>query len=133
MHDISTGEDIKILVDNFYNKVNSDELLCPVFNDFSKVDWDKHLPIMYRFWGTLLLGEKSYSGSPFPKHISLPVGKIHFERWVKLFIQTIDENFSGSTADEAKLRASNIASIFQARMGITKRKFEVNHSRGSEK
>lgn len=47
--DITTEEDIQLLIDTFYAKVNADALLSPVFNGFAKIDWPKHLPVMYNF------------------------------------------------------------------------------------
>lgn len=114
--DIKTEEDVKLMVDSFYDKVNEDAILGPVFNDFSKVNWDTHLPIMYRFWNTLLLYTQEYKGSPFDKHIPLPIGKEHFEHWVTLFHQNMDELFDGEVADNAKQRASNIAFVFQSKL-----------------
>lgn len=111
-------EDVKQLVDRFYNKANADSLLSPVFNDFAKVDWEKHLPVMYNFWGSILLGTVSYSGQPFPKHMALPVTADHFSRWMDLFLETINENFEGPKAEEAIQRARSIALIFQSRMGL---------------
>jgi hemoglobin len=115
--DIKDSSDIKILVDRFYDKVNQDELLSPIFNEVMQVDWDKHLPIMYQFWGSLLLGEHSYQGNPMQKHIEIskivPLGEKEFERWLALFNQNINENFSGPKADEAKLRAANIARLME--------------------
>ena len=110
--EIKSKEDVKLLVDSFYDKVNQDELLSPIFNDLRKVNWDTHLPIMYKFWGSILLGEASYNGAPFPKHRELPVNEEHFDRWKLLFMQTVDEHFIGENASEAKLRAETIAGIF---------------------
>ena len=45
--EIKNKEDIILLVDEFYKKANKDPLLGPVFNDIAKVNWEKHLPIMY--------------------------------------------------------------------------------------
>ena len=112
MKTIHTKEDVIYLVDSFYEKVNQDELLSPIFNDFAKVDWESHMPTMYSFWSSILLGEESYSGRPFPKHLPLPIKQKHFDRWLELFHQTVDENFKGELAIEAKSRASNIAQIF---------------------
>lgn len=117
--DIISEENIKTLVDEFYGEVNKDDLLSPIFNNFAKVDWDHHLPIMYKFWGSLLLGSMSYKGSPFPKHLALPIEKKHFDRWVLLFVKTIDDHFSGPIADDAKSRAMYIAQTFQYKMGIS--------------
>jgi hemoglobin len=112
MKTIQTKEDVIYLVDSFYEKVNKDELLSPIFNEFAKVDWESHMPTMYSFWSSILLGEESYSGRPFPKHLPLPIKQKHFDRWLELFHQTVDENFKGELAIEAKSRASNIAQIF---------------------
>ena len=112
MKTIQTKEDVIYLVDSFYEKVNKDELLSPIFNEFARVDWESHMPTMYSFWSSILLGEESYSGRPFPKHLPLPIKQKHFDRWLELFHQTVDENFKGELAIEAKSRASNIAQIF---------------------
>ncbi len=114
--DIENIEDIKLMVNSFYDKVNKDELLSYVFNDYAKVDWDSHLPKMYCFWETMLLGGQSYKGSPFLPHISLPIEKKHFDRWVALFIKNMDEHFQGNTAENTKLRAKSIAHIFQSKL-----------------
>ena len=112
MKALESKVDVIHLVDSFYDKVNKDEILSPIFNDFAKVHWDAHLPIMYEFWSSILLGTESYSGRPFPKHLSLPIEQKHFDRWLELFNQTVNDNFEGKLADEAKNRASNIAQIF---------------------
>ena len=116
--DLENEEDIKLLVDAFYDAVNRDELLSPVFNDFAKVNWQSHLPLMYSFWSTVLLGSMAYKGQPFPKHMNLPIERRHFSRWVDLFTQTIDNLFEGSKATEAKQKAVNIAQVFQMKMGM---------------
>ena len=67
---------------------------------------------MYRFWQTVLLEVHSYSGSPFPPHKHLPIDKEHFDRWMQLFIETNDTLFQGPVTDEAKLRAKNMAEMF---------------------
>jgi hemoglobin len=67
---------------------------------------------MYRFWQTILLEVHSYSGSPFPPHKQLPVAKEHFDRWMEIFTKTTDSLFAGPLAEEAKLRAKNMAEMF---------------------
>ncbi|TXK52813.1 group III truncated hemoglobin [Pontibacter qinzhouensis] len=118
MRDIEREEDIKILVDSFYGQVNQDELLAPVFNDFAQVNWETHLPVMYNFWSTVLFGSMAYKGQPFPKHLRLPVKEQHFERWVELFVSTVDALYKGEKAEDIKFKAQNIARIFQLKMGI---------------
>ena len=116
-NDILTRDDIKVLVDGFYAKVQADPLLGPVF---SHVDWPQHLPIMYNFWSSMLLGDQSYRGNPLQKHLPLAIEGSHFDRWLSLFTETVDMHFQGERADEIKMRARSIAGIFQMRMGIAR-------------
>ncbi|RAU81478.1 group III truncated hemoglobin [Pontibacter arcticus] len=116
--DLENEADIKTLVDTFYDNVNKDELLAPIFNDFAEVDWSQHLPVMYNFWSSILFGSMAYKGQPFPKHMRLPIQKQHFQRWTALFTQTIDAIFEGPKATEAKQKATSIAQIFQMKMGF---------------
>ena len=118
--DIATEEDIKILVDSFYQKVNADELLAPIFNEVARVDWEEHLPTMYRFWSSLLFRSGNYQGQPWPRHAVLPVNARHFERWLRLFKQTVDEHFAGAKAVEARNIAASIADTFQNRLGLAR-------------
>jgi len=104
--------DIKHLVDTFYGKIRKDELLGKIFNERIQDRWSEHLEKMYRFWQTILLEEHTYNGSPFAPHAKLPIGKEHFNQWIQLFTETIDELFSGKKADEAKFRAGKMAEMF---------------------
>lgn len=113
--EITSREDIVALVDRFYDKVKSDKLLAPVF---SHVDWPKHLPIMYSFWSSMLLGEQSYVGNPFQKHMGLPIDSLHFRQWLVLFNATVSQYFEGAVAEEALSRAATIAAVFQHRLGL---------------
>lgn len=115
MKEITDRNDIKVLVDTFYKKVKADTLIGPVF---AHVDWPNHLPIMYKFWSSMMLGEQSYQGNPFQKHVALPLRSDHFHQWLKLFTETVDENFMGERADEIKIRAKTIAGVFQHKLGI---------------
>ena len=40
----------------------------------------------------------------------------HFQRWLELFYATVAENFAGAKAEEAKVKALNIATMFEYRM-----------------
>ena len=118
IHDIRSGDGIKLMVELFYSNARQDPLLGPIFERMIN-DWEEHLPTMYQFWERLLFGFSDYSGNPFQKHLNFSLEKEHFSGWVKIFTQTIDGNFSGLKAEEAKRLARNIANSFQLRMGIT--------------
>ncbi|TXK32819.1 group III truncated hemoglobin [Pontibacter qinzhouensis] len=118
--DILSLADIKQLVDTFYTRVRQDELLGPVFEEKIGSNWEKHLETMYRFWQTVLLDERTYQGSPGAKHITLPVGEEHFERWLGIFDKTVDELFTGEKAAEAKWRAARMAEMFAQKINYFK-------------
>lgn len=108
--DMENRADIELLVNSFYERVRKDDLLSLLF---SHVDWPTHLPVMYNFWSSLLLGDQSYQGSPFQKHLPLAIGAAHFQQWLSLFTQTVDQHFTGEKADEVKSRARSIATLWQ--------------------
>jgi hemoglobin len=116
--DITGPSDVRILVKAFYEKVRRDDLLGPVFSGAPGFDWESHLPSMYLFWETLLLGAGTYQGQPWPKHATLTIDRSHFERWLSLFIGTVRELFSGPTAQSAENYALGIAETFQRRLGL---------------
>lgn len=113
--DIKDRKDIELLVNTFYDRVKENKVIGFIFNDVAKVDWQQHLPIMYSFWATLLLGEQSYAGNPMARHIELshltPLTEVQFNEWMHLFNETVDELFEGSVAAFAKNKALNIARL----------------------
>ena len=114
-----TSDGIPLLVDSFYAKVQKDDLLGPVFNVFAQVNWDAHLPKMYNFWRTILFADGDYKGSPFDKHVPLPVTKEHFDRWLALFSENMDELFEGEMVEHTKQRAALIGWTFSSKLGLT--------------
>ena len=113
--DITTRADIELLVDSFYKLVKKDEVIGYIFNDVVNLSWEKHIPVMYNFWDTILLGSNTYKGNPMQIHIDLDKKETlkpeHYERWVKLFTETIDSLFEGDKAEEAKTRAKNMMGL----------------------
>jgi hemoglobin len=103
IQDIQTRDDIILLVDQFYNKVRTNPIIGPIFTEVAQLDFSTHLPVMYSFWASQLLGEQSYTGNPMIPHLKLgkltPMGDVQFTEWLRLF------------TDEAKSRAGNIARL----------------------
>ena len=106
MKEIETKEDVKKLVDVFYGKVLKDNLLSPFFKH---LNLEVHLPKMVQFWSFVLLDEAGYTTNVVEKHMMMPLEKSHFDQWLKLFNETIDELFNGEKVDLAKQRAFTIA------------------------
>ncbi len=113
--DILNEVDIKRLVDEFYTKVIADKTLGYIFTDVAKVNWEKHLPIMYGFWSANLLGTSAYKGYLIDAHFKLndkvTLTEEHFDGWKQLFNETVDELFVGETAELAKGRAKSVADL----------------------
>lgn len=114
--DIQEAKDVKLMVDEFYGQVKDDELIGPIFEKVVQGNWTSHLEKMYGFWETVLLNIHKYSGSPFQKHIPLPLEAAHFERWLSLFSSTIDRYFEGEKAEDAKKRATQMGIMFQYKL-----------------
>ena len=114
-HDIISEADIQLLVDSFYKKVIHDPIIGFIFTDVVQLSWEKHIPIMYAFWTSILLPPSNYHGNPMSNHFELDkkvqLTQEHFDKWLLLWEQTVNENFAGSKAEEAITRAKNIAAI----------------------
>ncbi len=129
-HDIVSQEDIKLLVDTFYKKVLEDDLIGHIFTKVVALSWDKHMPIMYSFWGSMLLGTQTYQSNPMVKHMNLDkifrLDKEHFDRWLQIWEQNINEHFTGETASQAIIRAKNIASVMEYKVRKDRNKDSLN-------
>ena len=58
MRDLTDRADIKVIIDDFYEKVWLDDLLEPIFsNAVAKSKFLGHLETMYDFWESVLFGD----------------------------------------------------------------------------
>jgi hemoglobin len=121
--DIIGRVDIENLVTSFYDKVIKDETIGFIFTDIAKVNWEKHLPIMFDFWENVIFYTGIYHGDPMNVHRHLhkqfPLNDEHFSKWILLFNQTVDENFKGPNALLAKQRALSIATVMRIKLATS--------------
>jgi hemoglobin len=119
-HDIETRADCELLVRTFYERALTDPVIGWLFTDIAHLDLEAHLPRIASFWETILLGAHSYSGGAFAPHAALnarvPLRGGHFERWLWLWRETVDAQFAGPRAAQAKAHAGRVAAAFQARL-----------------
>lgn len=119
-NDITNRADIEILINSFYQKVKKDPLIAFFFSEIVPVNWEAHLPIMYGFWENVLFYTGTYEGNPMAIHKGIhqkcPMKMEHFQRWISLFTETVDELFKGDKAELAKQRATSIATVMQIKM-----------------
>jgi len=118
--DIENKNDIALLVDEFYKKVKTDDVIGYIFTDIAMVNWEKHLPVMYDFWENTIFYTGAYEGNPMLLHKHLhrlmPLTLEHFKRWNDLFTLTVDELFKGPNAKLAKQRAVSISAVMQVKI-----------------
>jgi hemoglobin len=99
---------IQHLVHTFYDKVQQDALLGPIFH--SRVNsWDLHLARMCAFWSSVALMSGRYHGQPMEKHLPLPIDSRHFDHWLRLFRETVLEVCPPAAASHFIERADRIA------------------------
>ncbi|MGJ5640661.1 group III truncated hemoglobin [Formosa sp. S-31] len=125
--DISNREDVFKLVSAFYDKIRADQFLGPFFNT-RITDWDEHLNTLTTFWESSLFLKTKYYGNPLEVHIKVDreneygITQEHFGAWLNIWIRTIDELYSGETAENAKQRARKMSTflylnIYKSRPG----------------
>lgn len=113
MKDITTSEDVQLLVRTFYKKVMEDELLAP---HFAEIDFEAHFPRMFAFWEFVLLDKIGFKGNVFDKHTHLKIDETHFKQWLFYFHETVNELFEGEKATFAKQRADLLGFTFQSKL-----------------
>jgi hemoglobin len=111
--DLDSPANIERFVKAFYVRVLRDSELAPIFLEVAKIDLDKHLPLICRYWEKLLLGNPSYQRHTMNIHRDVhkqqPFTDEHFSRWLTLFVSTCDDLCCGPFAEKAKRTATRIA------------------------
>ena len=117
MKDIENREDIAFLLERFYSVAMEDETIG---HHFADLDLQSHIPVFTDFWDKVLFGNPVYFGNPIAVHQLIDKkNKLtleHFRRWVEIFRKTVDSNFEGEIAENAKLRAKMIAHSLNERL-----------------
>ncbi|RQH07427.1 group III truncated hemoglobin [Paraburkholderia dinghuensis] len=113
-HAEPTEENIRDLVYAFYDRVRAHATLGPVFEEALAGRWDDHLPKMCRFWGSLVLGSKTYRGNVQQVHQPLPgIEPTHFSHWLYLFLDTVESRYQPAAAVQFMEPALRIAQSLQ--------------------
>lgn len=120
MSDIETRTDLELLMVNFYGKVLLDPVIGHFFTEVVKLDMDKHIPVIVNFWESVLMEKSSYQGNVLDVHERLhqlsSFRDEHFQRWVMVFKETVDELFAGMNAEKLKQRATSIATVMKIKL-----------------
>ena len=115
-HDLTSRADIDALMVHFYSRAMSDPAIGRFFTEVVKLDLDHHLPVIGDFWESVLFSTGVYARHG--RHPLMVHGEMsrkrqlepqHFQRWLELFEESIDELFDGRAATYMKQRAHAIA------------------------
>ncbi len=117
-NDVTNREDLYLIVGEFYEKLLVNKELKHFFEKFQDKDTlEKHLKVLVDFWDNILFYSGTYQKNAMQPHINLhqkkPFSKIHFETWLQLFNQSIDDNFEGEQASLLKNRALSVATVMR--------------------
>lgn len=114
--DIGGRMHVERFVRDFYRQAAMDDVLGPVFAA-AGMNWNRHIETLVEFWSWQLFGVRGYEGNPLrahePVHARTPFTPEHYERWLELFVATIDNLFAGPVAELAKARARKMASALR--------------------
>jgi truncated hemoglobin YjbI len=120
LHDIRDRDDIAELVTEFYTRAFQDMVLGHIFIDVAKMDLEAHLPIMCDFWETVLFQVGKYGRNAFGVHLDLhqkeSLTPMHFQRWLDIWVTTVDDMFQGGRANLAKMQANRVANGISGRL-----------------
>jgi hemoglobin len=118
--DLATRADIDRLLRRFYDRALTDPDLEAAFATLAVVGLDEHLPVVGDFWEQVLFGTGRYRGRLVPVHTALHrqhgLGAARFDRWVRLWTDSVDALFAGANADRAKAKAAAIAAALSAQL-----------------
>jgi hemoglobin len=111
--EISGRAQLLPLLEDFYTRAFADPLLGPVFVEIAGMDLDAHLPVIADFWETVLFRTGRYRRNALRPHQRLHVRAglttAHFERWLALWVTTIDDRHHGPKAELAKRQGTRMA------------------------
>ncbi|MFV0306213.1 MAG: group III truncated hemoglobin [Desertimonas sp.] len=120
MSDLDTRAAIHDLVVAFYREIVFDDVLGPLFDEVAETDWTVHIPRLIDYWCRILLGDIGYRGALLEAHREVhqrePFGDEHFDRWYRLWVDSIDARWSGPLAERAKDHAAATAGLISRRL-----------------
>ena len=112
--DLDSPEEIFEMVTRQYADVVQDELLSPYFSfESGNVDWQAHIASVTDYWLHVVLLAPDYEIDVLESHRHLHEHRAFtpelFDRWLQIFVDTVDGGWSGPNASLAKKRATGMA------------------------
>jgi hemoglobin len=124
--DIKNYSDLQLCITRFYELLATDKMLNPIFYDMlGHGNWTNHINKIADFWDTVLFAGTNYKGQSFLPHATMQLEQKHFDQWLALFAQSINENFEGPKAEEAIAKAKTMAILFMSKINYYKENGET--------
>lgn len=115
-----TKAHIEKLVIHFYQKIQVDKMLGPIFNEVAHVNWDEHIPLLCQFWNSIMLKTNEYHGNAYQKHVTfkklIPIQEEYFGHWLNLFQTEAINHLPKQAAEEIIDKATLIAESLKSGM-----------------
>jgi len=112
--------DIARLVDRFYDRVQADPMLGPVFNPVVE-DWEDHKRTLVSFWSSIMLGTRAYRGNPMAAHRPHAIREEHFDRWLALWREVAEAELPPEHAARLVEHATRIGRSLRYGLGMAPR------------
>lgn len=119
---------IERLVKTFYQRVQNDGLIGPIFAA-RITNWDEHIVKLCEFWSSVALMSGRYHGQPMQRHLGLPIQNAHFDRWLDLFEATARELCPPAAATHFIERARRIADSLEMGISVARGEFSTPRHR----
>lgn len=110
-------DDLVHLVDAFYDRVQADAVLGPIFNP-AVHDWPAHKSTLVQFWSSVALGTREYRGNPMAAHRPHPIIEAHFGHWLHLWLETARAELGEDQAQILYGHAQRIAQSLKYGLGL---------------
>ena len=119
--DIEGREDIYVLVQLFYTKLMSDDLMNHFFEDFKDpIHLEEHLQVLVNFWDNIIFYSGEYRRNAMQPHLEMQQKNAftseHFDRWLSSFNESVDELYEGENSHAVKSRALSIATVMKIKI-----------------
>lgn len=110
--DTITEDNLQVFTKAFYDAVQEDDLLGPVFHariGTTDEDWAPHMERVNQFWSSLLLNKGTFKGKMVPIHNQIPnLETEHFKRWMEIFMATVNTYYATSPSLDLMIKAQTV-------------------------
>lgn len=109
-----TEQDFAALIPRFYDRVQGDAQLAPIFAA-AITDWPRHLGKIVDFWSSVMLTSGRYKGQPVPAHLRHAdvMTPEMFDRCLAIWHDVTTETLPVAKAEALQARAARIAESLQ--------------------